>query len=185
MNATHRRWIPKESTPVEHPDGLGIVYNYEQAGKLFGVAYIGKAGNSAWHFRFPNAEQRQQRIDLFFNGLTQSAQMKADRRAERTKPHTLTTGDIVINSWGWEQTNVDFYEVIKATKNFVELRNIGSQSVEGSTLAHGMADYVVANPEAKGENVTRHRADVNGYVNFKHGSGGKWDGKPHYRSWYA
>ena len=36
----------------------------------------------------------------------------------------LKVGDILTSSWGYDQTNVDFYQVVKLSKCFVELMPI-------------------------------------------------------------
>lgn len=36
----------------------------------------------------------------------------------------MKQGDIFVSSWGYEQTNVDFYEVVKATAKTVTLISI-------------------------------------------------------------
>ena len=38
-------------------------------------------------------------------------------------------GDIFVSSWGYDQTNIDFYEVVKATKATVTVRAIGKRVV--------------------------------------------------------
>lgn len=183
------RYIPQGATEIQHPRGLAVAYAYESErnGRVIplAIAYRGKSAKSCWHHSFATAEQRERKIAELFSSVDGHEALKAEQAAKRKQPHTLKVGDIVVNSWGWEQTNVDFYEVVKISANFVELREIGSATEPGSEVSHGMADRVVADPEHKGSEITRHRADSNGHVNFKHGSGGKWDGRAMYRSWYA
>jgi len=57
-------------------------------------------------------------------------------------------GSIIYNSWGYEQTNVDFYQVVKMTKKRITVREISQSMVEGSMYSHGMAHNVVANPDS-------------------------------------
>jgi hypothetical protein len=35
-------------------------------------------------------------------------------------------GDVYVSTWGYDQTNVDFYEVVRVTASKAELRPIGS-----------------------------------------------------------
>jgi hypothetical protein len=49
--------------------------------------------------------------------------------------HSLVVGDVLVNSWGYEQTNVDYYQVTALVgKATVELRIIGKQCVETSSM---------------------------------------------------
>lgn len=39
-------------------------------------------------------------------------------------------GDILVSSWGYDQTNIDFYKVVKATEKSVWLQPIKQQTVQ-------------------------------------------------------
>lgn len=44
-----------------------------------------------------------------------------------TKNHNFKTGDILYSSWGYDQTNINFYQVTKLVgKTMVELREVHS-----------------------------------------------------------
>jgi hypothetical protein len=48
----------------------------------------------------------------------------------------LTVGDVLINSWGYEQTNVDYYQVTALIgKMSVEIRAIAKDSIETDTMS--------------------------------------------------
>ena len=40
--------------------------------------------------------------------------------------HNIKVDDFFYNSWGWEQTNIDFYQVVKVTESTVTLRAVTS-----------------------------------------------------------
>lgn len=64
-------------------------------------------------------------------------------------------GDIVSESWGYDQTNVDFYRIIRRTPSMVTLRPMGAATVEGSGYSHGMADMVGPGDDVPAETSTR------------------------------
>ena len=69
----------------------------------------------------------------------------AERRAERSAPHTLKAGHILESSWGYEQTNRDFYQVVEVKgEKSVVIRKIASK-LDHNTC--GRNDYVVADPD--------------------------------------
>ena len=180
------RWIPENSTEIQHPEGLGIVYSYTKKGTeiLVAIAYIGKQSKSAWHYRFNSEQQRSERIEGFFNGLQEHSKMKAKWKAERLEPHSFRINDIVVNSWGYDQTNVDFYQIVETTAHYVHLREIGSKFVDSDGLS-SMAGRVVAMKDSfKSDKIIKHYANKGG-ISFRFGSGSKWDGRPQYNSWYA
>ena len=47
----------------------------------------------------------------------------------------VTVGTIFSESWGWEQTNVNFYEVVSRTEKMVTIREIGQKTVKEEPVA--------------------------------------------------
>jgi len=61
------------------------------------------------------------------------AERKAKRAAEKAEALSkVKEGDIFVSSWGWEQTNVDAYQVVAKKGATVTLREIALCSIEGS-----------------------------------------------------
>lgn len=52
----------------------------------------------------------------------------------------INIGDIFVSSWGYDQTNIDFYQVIARTKKMVTVRMIRSERVG---TPHSMGAYVM------------------------------------------
>jgi len=94
-------------------------------------------------------------------------------------------GSVFYRSWGYDQTNVDFYVVVSVTPKTVVLQACGSRDV-GVDDKLAMATYVVPAPEKLGDE--SFRATAVDYRSVRH------DGKTyqltdlttrHYMSWYA
>lgn len=113
------------------------------------------------------------------------AAQKRARRAERAAFSTaLQVGDVLVSSWGYEQTNVNYYEVTAVIGRVtVELRPIAQQVVEtkgpmSETVAPAVGQYIGA-PK-------RYRVcdgDIVKVSSSQHAR--KWDGRPEYQSHYA
>ncbi len=106
----------------------------------------------------------------------------------------VQVGSIFCWSWGWEQTNLDFFQVIEKKAKSVIVREIAQETVEGSTYSHGMADNRVAVKDAflkdskPQRKVLKFMQGENGgrpYLHQEYGWCGLWDGTAHYCSWYA
>lgn len=48
----------------------------------------------------------------------------------------MKKGDILVSSWGYEQTNINFYEVVKATSKTVVLVALRSEKHEDAYLQY-------------------------------------------------
>jgi hypothetical protein len=56
----------------------------------------------------------------------------------------VKTGDIFRASWGYEQTNIDYYVVVGVTPKMVRLQECGKRCVEDTSWA---SDVVVPDPD--------------------------------------
>lgn len=108
--------VPAESWRVVSVAGLWEAFLYtDREGRPACVFYRGRAFRPTKHFCFRTRARRAR----WLRDLAQAAQAHADelvkRRAERketmAKPHGLQVGSVMVSSWGYEQTNVDFYQV--------------------------------------------------------------------------
>lgn len=103
--------------------------------------FIGKQAKPAWHIRFHDNESMKAYILKDISKLMSYEDRKVERAAERkAKVLEVKVGDLFVSSWGYEQTNVDFYQVIAVKGKTFTIREIASKTVEGSTYPHGMAD---------------------------------------------
>jgi hypothetical protein len=120
------RYIPENSTPIERAGLPAVVYSYtDNRGRLAAISYIGKQSKHTWHFCFRTDEQRQAKINGFFDGMAQREDFKLARKIEKTCfKHGYVVGDILYSSWGYDQTNIEFYEVLATTEKTVTLCEI-------------------------------------------------------------
>ncbi|GAB1534411.1 hypothetical protein ADMFC3_00420 [Geovibrio sp. ADMFC3] len=88
----------------------------------------------------------------------------------------ITIGTIFVTTWGYEQTNVDAYQVVGITSASVKLRKIKTEIVRGtgfmSAEVKPLADNFVGEAFTKRIN--------KGYVRFEYGGCDLWDGKRTY-----
>jgi hypothetical protein len=184
MNFDRSFYMPKaESLKPVDPDGSdAAVYTYEENGKLYAVAFYGKAAKPAWHYRFSKAETRAQRIAEFIASRKARATMKAERKAERAKPHSLKVGDILVSSWGYEQTNIDYYEVIEVKgASTVVIREIAQ---EREQTGWEQFKAMPAPGEYTGEPMVKRATSDNIVRIYSFAHAYKWDGRPHSGSSY-
>ena len=179
-----REFYIKKGAMKVAPKDLPVVFYVEN--DLGCMCFIGKQSKPAWYYGFKTQEQMEKKIQDQIASVKASEKYKAERKAEQSKPHTLQVGDILYSSWGYDQTNVNFFKVKRLiAKTMVELVEVASQHVEDSGESHGMADQVVAVPEIELGETFKRKASARNYVKINSVYGASpWDGAPKYRSWY-
>ena len=159
MRTTHKRenYIPPNSTKVKDLKSDAIVYvGTMQTGLLFAMAFAGKSQKPAWHFSFKTEVDRERRIRTFFTSRQSIIEAKAQRKADRLAAgRSLNVGDVLSCTWGYDQTNVDFYQVTRMVgKTMVEIRTIaGEIDTTGYALDQGQTtpkpDQFIGEPMRK------------------------------------
>jgi hypothetical protein len=178
---TRESYIPTGSTPERDPESDAIVYLYATRDRRpAAVAFVGRQTRPRWHYSFPSEASRRREIDRLFAERRPAAKY----RAERAKAHTLQRDAILVCSWGYEQTNVEFYQVIRALPASVELRRIQSNRLEAG--AQGMQGTCTPIPNSFIGEPKRYRADGTNSVKIADRiRASPWDGRPRHWSSYA
>ena len=106
------------------------------------------------HYRYSSNEERDLKIIKAVEDYKKTKKIKAERKAN-AKPIEVKVGDIVYTSYGYEQTNIDFYQIVGLVgKSTAEYVSIGSKVVE--TTSWCSAD-VTPDTSIKGNNIQRGR----------------------------
>lgn len=140
MDYTKHRYIPKGAARVANKSGSAVAYLYRTAGgKLAAIGYRGKAGNPSLNFTYSTEGRRRVSVEQFLAGADADLKHKAERQAEKraalAKPHDVKVGDVFRCSWGYDQTNIDYYQVVELRGvRGVVIREIGCQSEQTGWL---------------------------------------------------
>ena len=133
------RYIPSSYSLSYIHEATGfVVYTAEvstRPGSVVGMAFAGKAAKPTWHYIFKSQEQLSKKIEESVSGLEWHKAEVAKARAARFAPHGLQGGEILRSSWGWEQTNVEYYQVVGVRGQKVELREIAQERVENGMMS--------------------------------------------------
>jgi hypothetical protein len=144
-----------------------------------------------WAYRFKSLDALLTFVEKDYNSRIKSIESSATRKTERKEnakkqANSVNVGDIFCYSWGWEQTNVDFYQVVeKPSSATVIVRPINYKTLEECSWA---SEYVRPVKDSfVGERTEKVR--LNG-TSFKRSCGyaSKVDSpetSKHYHSWYA
>ena len=123
------------------------IESFEKDGKLLVKVYntnAKKEWNSLLNFySFRTEEARTKYIEEFKGRVLSQLAFKEKRKQDKINfVNPAKVGDILEASWGYDQTNVDYYQVVGVKGKMVKIREIGAKTVEGSMYSHGMADMV-------------------------------------------
>lgn len=86
-------------------------------------------------YYFSTVEKMEAYIEKFMAEKNKSEQVMNDRKAVQRKAkadvvNPFKVGDILYDSWGYEQTNINFYQVVECGKRSVKVREIGQKMVK-------------------------------------------------------
>jgi hypothetical protein len=126
------RWVPENAVAVE---GEGVVvYCYENRnGRPSAVCYGGKRSKPDWNYCYTSEAKRDERVqDTLAAYAERAARKAAEKEARKGLANPLKVGDLLSASWGYDQTNVDYYQVVKTTKRMVHLRKVAGARVPDS-----------------------------------------------------
>jgi hypothetical protein len=180
MVAKKERYIPAGYVPlvIENPADV-VVYTNNDNGKFSAICFAGKAVNPTWYYLFRSEEAMLAQVAKTVNNRIARAAEVAKYKAERLAPTNLKEGDILYCSWGYDQTQVDFYKVKEVVGNnrikIVPMTAIVAKQSTG-------ADYMVAGEEKgtlmlKVANGRQNSVKITSYSNAY-----LWDGQPKYET---
>lgn len=161
------------------PKGLDVEFYLQDAPGRFSVmAFVGTAGKPMANYWYKSADQRAG----FMARTIESAKARVAYRAKKTTTaRKLEVGHILYTSWGYDQTNTDFYQVTALKgATMVMVRKLAATTEEKGFMSGDTfpTEEQIGEPIAcrvrNGDSIT-----VDGH------SAWIWGGTPKAVSWYA
>jgi hypothetical protein len=173
---------------------LGFTITREVAanGSIYGKATRVKTGKEGWHFRFRSVEQREAKIAEFKSDEKAKVKARADKvAANRTARQGFVNpykpADVFCYSWGYDQTNVEWFQCVGVGPRSVILRPIDGTLTtrEGYSDMSGWTEPKPGEFTGQPFRVNIQIRDGSHWLPAAHGNYNAWDGKQKYVSWYA
>jgi hypothetical protein len=130
-------FVRKGAVKVASKKSSAVAYLSDIAGseRCCAVGFVGKADRPAFNFSFRSADVRARWVAGWFvrmdDAAAHRAKLAAERKAKLAAPHGLKVGDVLYTSWGYDQTNIDYYQVVELVgKRSVVIREISCEVVE-------------------------------------------------------
>ena len=163
-------------------DVLGVV-TYERNNRPCAQFYWRDRKNPE-SFYYRSEEERAERIGDRIKAAKAYATRIAERKNRKNDLPEINVGDVLVTSWGYEQTNVNFYQVIERKgKTKVTLREVASKTLEETSWCSANVTPV-KDAFISGQNFLEKRISRYGVKMHSSATARKtdWDSS-HHRSW--
>ena len=88
------------------------------------AAFEGRKVKPAFRCTVDSMLKAAELITLWQSELLAAIEKKAAKPAKKQPTHNVQVGDVFYSSWGYEQTNINFFQVVKISNSFVEIMEI-------------------------------------------------------------
>jgi len=135
----NKRYIPENSKEIKRDDLTAVAYTYESLnGALYALAYSGRRNKPDFHYRFANEEKRSNAVAKYFQRIEANAQYKQEHKKRQKELQSefinkIKVGSIFSTCWGYDQTNIEWYQVTQIKGYTVRLRQIAAKIENSET----------------------------------------------------
>ena len=135
MRSYHRtiesRYIEPGSVKVsdKQSDAIAYLYASRRNGKPGLQVFFGKQSKPVIWSWYSTKEARNSALRQYFEGRRKSIAFKQERKGARKNfVHNAKVGDVYYTSWGYDQTNVEFFQIVEIHGKFAILRELSQAS---------------------------------------------------------
>jgi hypothetical protein len=157
--------------------------------------YYGKALKPSFFYRYKTKEELDLAITRHADRLNKIYESSVERKVKKKEANSaikaadhFSIGEILVNTWGYEQTNIEFYQVTKISAKRITVAELKKTYTEtGFMCGHAIPnkDSFVENGDTYNLTVKENGAQVRLSSPKSFYSFSKWDGRPEYESHYA
>ena len=128
------RYIPQGAEEITREGVDAVVYYRKERGDIYGIAYGGKRSKPDFNYLFRTRERFDKYVKDYFDRIEAAAKYKEELKAKRKAAKaefakSLKVGDMLYSSWGYDQTNIDFYQIVGKSGQKLTIREIGATYV--------------------------------------------------------
>lgn len=144
------------------------------------MMFGGKRSKPDHHIVYRDAARRAEAVNNYINNLVEREADRTKRRAKTNAfEHTLKVDDILYSSWGYDQTNIDFYQVTK----LVGKKSVILSKISGAIDHHDgcQSNMVVASKDSfqdREQNMLKRVQEGNCIRIESYAHASPWDGTP-------
>jgi hypothetical protein len=187
-SAVQRRHIPLGAVEKNYPAANLVAYFYESQQRPCLMVYKGRQTKPIQCVAFTGIQgesTRARHVEALVKRHTDDLQWTLARRNAR---HELQVGDVLFRTWGYEQTNVDFYQVVRVPSD----RSVVLRQLQCEVVSCGDSMSGKATPQ-NGKFVEKAQERIHRATGAQTVGGGRdyggdlalWDGRPQNVTSYA
>lgn len=184
---TREMFVRKDFIKVLSLSGTDIYMKTDltKSAPYMAMGFSGKKAKYDFFFSFRTMEDRANYVNKFENRIKAWKKRIQENKDARRAPTKLTEGSILYTSWGYDQTNIDFYQVTKVIgKKMVELRElVQSRDTSGMAFDQGMCSPI--KDKFTDEAPIRKIASSDSVKIKSYAIASLWDGRPKHFTSYA
>ena len=114
----------------KHSDAVAYL-SADVRGRPCAVIFFGKQAKPVANYAYRSEAERERSVADYFGRAQAWEKRKSDaRQARKDFRHNVRIGDIFAASWGYDQTNVNFFQVIEVKGKFATVREIAQHCEE-------------------------------------------------------
>lgn len=188
--AMRAAYIPKGALKVADKNSDAVAYLKNKTDTRTGkpyihlVAFCGRRSKPNMNYRYSTEASAQRAMMDYFKERQGAFKYEQEQRAKRSTPTSLQVGTVLTGSWGYDQTNVEAWQVVEIVgKVTVKIRKVALHT----TKATGdMSEMVIPCPDQfVDDKVLLKRVRDGNIVGHDYCALYVWDGKPQHQSHYA
>lgn len=132
IRSTRALYVARGALVVSDKRSDAVAYLYRtREGHPAAAVFFGQQTKPAQRYRYRSEAKREEDVTKAFQARRAWLDMRKGRADERNAYRNhYQVGTILRTCWGYEQTNVDFYEVTKVTGQMVDVRKLNCESIE-------------------------------------------------------
>ncbi|WP_426197178.1 hypothetical protein [Massilia sp. DWR3-1-1] len=173
------RHIPANAETREFPNAAVVAYCFQSGNGPAFLAYKGRQSKPAQRMACGSVERRDEQLAEYVKRETARESAKRERHQAA---HGLEVGDILFSTWGYEQTNVTFYQLTRVVSG----RSATVRQIEADTIENKPGSMTGTTTPRPGEFAAGSKDETRratgwqtlGAGKSSHGGLDKWDGRP-------
>ncbi|CAB4122112.1 hypothetical protein UFOVP19_58 [uncultured Caudovirales phage] len=183
-------------------ESLGFNLSIKEEPLIIACCYRSKSKSRfpkpLFNYRFRSIERMEEFCKEWFERVETNIKSENERKAKKKEAqkvmnHNYKVGMILYNSWGYDQTNIDFYQIVEIKEKSIKIRAISSAYVSGSegfmcANVVPLIDRFKSEPILKKVNISvSYNGSISYYIKAEHGCFCEYskESKGVYSSWYA